>query len=187
MAGSRLDVLLSRYTSMVAMPWDKGLAPEQRVWMVVYPREEERRLRYRLGEFSTATHRAGHPWKASDFTTTFPHWIVERRNVQRYFEHPAFVERILPEFEQALVNKVVQEIAGVSTPNSVVALTGLGALFGFVKVSSLIEKVAPKVPGRLAVFFPGTWEPDNNYRFLEATDGWNYLAVPITSSERDVG
>ena len=33
--------------------------------------------------------------------------------------------------------------------------------------------------GRLVVFFPGQFE-QNNYRLLDARDGWNYLAVPIT-------
>ena len=29
------------------------------------------------------------------------------------------------------------------------------------------------------LFFPGEFE-NNNYRLLDARDGWNYLAVPIT-------
>ena len=35
------------------------------------------------------------------------------------------------------------------------------------------------IKGRLVVFFPGQFER-NNYRLLDARDGWNYLAVPIT-------
>jgi hypothetical protein len=35
------------------------------------------------------------------------------------------------------------------------------------------------IQGRLVVFFPGQFER-NNYRLLDARDGWNYLAVPIT-------
>ena len=31
----------------------------------------------------------------------------------------------------------------------------------------------------LSIFFPGQYE-QNNYRLLDARDGWNYLAVPIT-------
>ena len=38
------------------------------------------------------------------------------------------------------------------------------------------------VPGRLVVFFPGSYE-DNNYRLLDAYDGWGYLAVPITADQ----
>ena len=36
--------------------------------------------------------------------------------------------------------------------------------------------------GRLLVFFPGEVE-GNNYRLLDARDGWNYLATPITADK----
>lgn len=59
---------------------------------------------------------------------------------------------------------------------------GVGSLFGLARVSLLLEKVAPRVRGRVLVFFPG--EHDNgNYRLLDARDGWNYLAIPITAQE----
>ena len=35
------------------------------------------------------------------------------------------------------------------------------------------------IRGRLALFFPGDVD-NNNYRLLDARDGWNYLAIPIT-------
>jgi len=63
--------------------------------------------------------------------------------------------------------------------NTVVALKGVGSLFGFLKVKDVVDKLAPLVSGRLLVFFPGTYE-NNNYRLLDGYDGWNYLAVPIT-------
>ena len=63
--------------------------------------------------------------------------------------------------------------------NDVVALKGVGSLFGFLKVKGVVEQLARLVPGRLVVFFPGSFE-DNNYRLLDGYDGWNYLAVPIT-------
>lgn len=67
--------------------------------------------------------------------------------------------------------------------NTVVAVTGLASLFGLMRASRLIEAVAPDVKGRLLVFFPG--ERDGaNYRLLDARDGWNYLAIPITAEER---
>jgi len=42
--------------------------------------------------------------------------------------------------------------------------------------------VESSIRGRLLVFFPGEYE-NNNYRLLDARDGWNYLAVPITARE----
>jgi hypothetical protein len=63
--------------------------------------------------------------------------------------------------------------------NSVVAVFGVGALFGFTRVSRVLKLLEPSIKGRLVVFFPGTYD-QNNYRLLDARDGWNYLAVPIT-------
>jgi hypothetical protein len=60
-----------------------------------------------------------------------------------------------------------------------VAVSGVGALFGFTRVSQVLKLVEPSIRGRLVVFFPGQYE-ENNYRLLDARDGWNYLAVPIT-------
>ena len=59
---------------------------------------------------------------------------------------------------------------------------GAGTLFGLgdaVKVSALLNAVNDAVAGRLLVFFPGEHE-GNSYRLLDARDGWNYLAIPIT-------
>ena len=63
-----------------------------------------------------------------------------------------------------------------------IAITGIASLFGFVKVSEIIPAVANHIRGRLVVFFPGEFE-NNNYRLLDARDGWNYLSVPITAAE----
>ncbi len=62
---------------------------------------------------------------------------------------------------------------------SVVAVFGVGALFAFTRVSQVLKLVEPSIRGRLVIFFPGQYE-QNNYRLLDARDGWNYLAVPIT-------
>ena len=47
------------------------------------------------------------------------------------------------------------------------------------KVSALLNAVNDAIAGRLLVFFPGEHE-GNSYRLLDARDGWNYLAIPIT-------
>jgi hypothetical protein len=62
---------------------------------------------------------------------------------------------------------------------SVVAIFGVGSLFGFAHVSQILKQLEPDILGRLVVFFPGTYD-QNNYRLLDARDGWNYLAIPIT-------
>jgi hypothetical protein len=69
-----------------------------------------------------------------------------------------------------------------ATNDFVIAIKGVGSLFGFLKVKEVVDKLAPMVKGRLLVFFPGSYE-DNNYRLLDGYDGWNYLAVPITADK----
>lgn len=63
-----------------------------------------------------------------------------------------------------------------------VALMGIGSLFGFLRVSTLVQGVADAVRGRLVVLFPGEYE-NKTYRLLDARDGWSYLAVPITAHQ----
>jgi hypothetical protein len=63
--------------------------------------------------------------------------------------------------------------------DTVIAVQGVACLFGFTRVSLVLKEVVKDIRGRLVVFFPGEYE-GNNYRLLDARDGWNYLAVPIT-------
>ncbi len=56
---------------------------------------------------------------------------------------------------------------------------GLASLYGFMRVSELIRAVESSINGRFIFFFPGT-KDGNNYRLLDARDGWNYLANSIT-------
>ena len=55
-------------------------------------------------------------------------------------------------------------------------------LFGFLRVSELVSRVESSIRGRLLIFFPGEHE-NNTYRFLDARDGFNYLALPIVADE----
>jgi hypothetical protein len=66
--------------------------------------------------------------------------------------------------------------------NAVVALVGLGSLFDFIRVSRLIDAVEGTIRGRLLVLFPGEYR-HNTYRFMDARDGFNYMAIPITTME----
>ena len=73
------------------------------------------------------------------------------------------------------------QLSSQSSADGVVALLGAGTLFGLgdaVKVSALINAVNDAIAGRLLVFFPGDVE-NNNFRLLDARDGWNYMAVVI--------
>ena len=68
--------------------------------------------------------------------------------------------------------------SGARLDSDIVAVTGLMDLFDFVHVSAVVGALPPTFQGTLLVFFPGE-RVDKTYRFLDARDGWDYLAVPI--------
>jgi hypothetical protein len=179
---SYVDDLLAAYRKFVALPWQRDLAAAQQVWMAVYPPEHERRVRLHLTGFEVATKEAGHTWGLIDITTAFEDWMANHEYREQYFESPDLLEMALPAFFGHLVTDVRTQLEQQPDPNGVVGLVGSGTLFGLgekVKVSALLNAVNDAVAGRLLVFFPGEHE-GNSYRLLDARDGWNYLATPIT-------
>ena len=180
---NRIDRLLKSYARFIAVPWRDDASSAQRVIFCVYNAENELQLRAKIGEFEIATKQARHEWAVFDLTNTFADWFAIQRYKESYFEKPQLIHTILhkyldylrEQFEKFLLNRGI-------VANGVVALEGVGSLFGFLKVKEVIDMFAPLVKGRLVVFFPGTLENDN-YRLLDAYDGWNYLAVPITADQ----
>ena len=178
---NKLDLLIERYEAFVALPWQKGLAGSQRVIFVVYDKADERRLRARIDEFELATKKAGHGWRLIDLTDAFAEWMAAQEYRESYFEYPEDLTTVLPEFEAHLQGRIRDAVAECGDED-VVALSGIGSLFGFTRVSDLVKGVANEVRGRLLVLFPGEYE-NNSYRLLDARDGWSYLAVPITAHQ----
>ena len=178
---SKVKRLTQNYGKYIAIPWRDDAAAAQRVIFCVYSESEERMLRARLDEFELTTRQAGHKWLSFDLTDTFATWMSTQRYAKSYYQKPhllptlflKYLDYITDQFSAAL------EHEGADT-NTVVALKGVGSLFGFLKVKDVVDKLAPLVEGRLLVFFPGSYEK-NNYRLLDGYDGWNYLAVPITA------
>jgi hypothetical protein len=92
------------------------------------------------------------------------------------------IETALPAFLSHLASDVREQLAGRPSPDGVIGLVGAGTLFGLgesVKMSALLNAVNDAIGGRLLIFFPGE-QDGNSYRLLDARDGWNYLATPIT-------
>lgn len=182
---SELDDLLRAYKDFVAQPWDRTLAGPQKVWFLVYDPRQERRIRLRLPEFELATREAGHDWVGVDLTDTFGAWMGAHEYAEAYYatEDLSELQPALRDFEEDLESRLQQTLqTAAGGDQGVVAVHGLGSLFGITSVSALIEAVARSIRGRLLVFFPGQYE-GNNYRLLDARDGWNYLAVPITTKD----
>ncbi len=179
---SYVEDLLAAYRRFVALPWQQNLAPPQRVWMAVYPPDHERRLRLHVPAFGVASNEHHHPWALIDLTTSFERWMGQHDYRDAYFEDPELLETALPAFFDHLVAEVRAQLAEHAKPDGVVGLLGADTLFGLgdaVKVSALLNAVNDAIAGRLLVFFPGEHE-GNSYRLLDARDGWNYLAIPIT-------
>ncbi len=176
---SKIDNLLENYTKYITIPW-RDAAPAQRVIFCVYPESLERSLRLKLGEFELATVQARHNWLEYDMTGLFAAWLTKQRYAEKYFKMPELLPTLLPKFPDYIAedfNTFIQEQQ--ADHNTVVAVKGVGALFGFVKVKEVVDKISTTVSGRLLIFFPGSYD-NNNYRLLDGYDGWNYLAVPIT-------
>jgi len=177
---SRIDALTDRYADLVSMSWDRGLAPPQRVWFAVYPKEEERRLRYKVEAFRLATEAPGKKWVLVDLTDSFARWIDAHRYRDLYFDQPAKLPTALPRFLDATAQYALDQAAAKGADeDTVVALLGVASLFGFAQVSDLVPRIVGALPGRLLVFFPGSREA-NSYKLLDAREGWNYLATAIT-------
>lgn len=179
----RIEKLIEAYGRFAALPWEHNLAGPQRVWFAVYDPSDERRLRFRLDEFEIETKKAGHGWKLVDLSGAFAEWLAAEDYRKSFFEVPddlamsmaAFSDLVSERLKSALEDKTADG-------NTVVAVHGISCLYGLTSVSDLVSTVESSIRGRLLVFFPGEFE-DNNYRLLDARDGWNYLAVPITADE----
>ncbi|MDD5298212.1 MAG: DUF1788 domain-containing protein [Rhodocyclaceae bacterium] len=183
---SKVAKLLNVYREHIAVPWQQGLAGIQRVIFTVYDPHDELRMRANLLEFEIATKAAGHAWQLIDITDAFPSWMAGQRYRESYFETPedldGYVAGQISGFTHDLEQDLRNKIAESADANTVTALLGVGSLFGLSRVSHVVEKIADAIPGRLLVFFPGEYA-NNNYRLLDARDGWNYMAVPLVAAE----
>jgi hypothetical protein len=178
---AHIEELVASYKAHISAPWQRNLAGAQKTICVVYPKMDERRLRARLELFALATKESGHEWLPFDFTNVFSDWMAATNYRDEYFRSPSdltikletdFVQYAAGQLRNVLISPQADE-------TTVVSACGVASLFGFSRVSSLLKEVENDIRGRLTLFFPGEYE-NQNYRLLDARDGWNYLAVPIT-------
>lgn len=179
---SAIDRLLTNYSRQVRLPWQANSSGKQRVWFAVYPPAEERRVRARIPQFEALTLEANHGWITVNLTRLLPEWISAHEIREGIFAEPELFSAY-SELEDLAVERVRQACSPDDVDAAtVVAVTGLASLFDFMRVSRLIESVEDSVRGRLLILFPGEYA-GNVYRFMDARDGFNYMAVPITSTE----
>jgi len=179
---SKIDTLIKNYSKSIAVPW-RDIAAAQRVIYAVYPEADELKLRAKIGEFELATKNCEtgtHSWVHFDLTNTFAEWRQSLKYAKSYYQKPEVLASIILKYAEFIEAKFDDVLTKENpTDEDVVALSGVGSVFGFIKVSELVDRLAPKVKGRLLVLFPGSYE-DNKYRLLDGYDGWNYHALPLT-------
>jgi len=178
---ARIEDLAERFGRHIATPWQRTVSGAQRVIMLVYDKELERTLRARKVAFETAARQAGHDWHEIDISSEFALWMAADDYREEYFAAPEDLQlKLQAEFPAYLADRLGGFLnRNDITDDSVVALFGVGALFGLARLSHILKMVEADIKGRLVVFFPGHLER-SNYRLLDARDGWNYMAVPIT-------
>lgn len=175
-----IDRLIANYQRLVVLPWSPHLAGRQRVWFAIYPPVEERRLRARLQHFETATLEARHGWHLVDLTSLVPEWLANHEYRDGIFAEPQYCSPG-SEVEELTIERL-KHACQTEDANAVMAVTGLASLFDFIRVSRVLDAVETDIRGRLLVFFPGEYQ-HNTYRFMNARDGFNHMALPITSIE----
>lgn len=180
---SKIDVLLRNYIKTIGIPW-RDIAAAQRVIFAVHDKTDELKIRAKLGDFEIATKNSEdgkHGWAHFDITNSFAEWMHSLKYANSYYQKPQLLGSIIKKYGDFIEKKFVEFLQrGNLTNEDVVALSGVGTVFGFIKVSELVDRLAPKFPGRLLVFFPGSYSEMHNYQLLDGYDGWNYHAIPIT-------
>jgi hypothetical protein len=179
---SNVEDLLTEFRKRLAVPWRVDETPAGRVWILWYDKAQERRVRGRVQEFRLAAEQAGKGWREFDIAPRFGAWVAQQPWFERLAKRPAALPTVIPEFEDHLAETIRGELRACGA-NDILVLTGIASLFGLTRASSLIDKIVASVPGRVLVMFPGAHQ-GGIYRLLDGRDGWNYLAVPIPSTDR---
>jgi hypothetical protein len=175
--------LIQNYNRFVHLPWSNNIPGSQRVWFAIYPPSEERKLRAQIREFEYATIDANHKWLLVDITNEPAKLISSHKYRESYFLDPEAAGSMDEDIKDHIEKRINDELQSTEIDeNTVVALIGTSSLFGFIHISSIISSIDDNIKGRFLVFFPGIYDR-NLYRFMDARDGFNYMAVPITCDE----
>lgn len=177
---SKIDSLLYNYDKIINEPWSITLSGQEKVWFLVYDPSEQRKMDLRIGDFERYTKRAGKNWMEINLKSCFPQWMAAHNYRQKYFEKPKFIaDQIESDFKKYVISYLQEKLNDAAADeNTVVAVTYVSSLFGFLLLSDILKLISPDIKGRLLVFFPGEFA-NNHYRLMDARDGWNYLARPI--------
>ncbi len=87
----------------------------------------------------------------------FARWMAAEEYREAYFESPDDLQlKLDSEFAEYVAARIRETLEKPeATRTSVVAIFGVGALFGFTRASRILKLIEPYIRGRLVVFFPG--------------------------------
>lgn len=179
---NRIEILAKKFEDHISLPWQHNLAAAEKTIFVVYPKEDERRLRAKRELFHQASLKAGHFWHEVLLDTAFPDWMASQDYAEDYFAFPEDIRQKLEiDFANYLADRIGEALSNAGEDDAL-GLFGVGTVFGLTHVSSILQRLENAIKGRLIVFFPGSHEK-NKYSLLDARDGWGYMAYPITLTE----
>lgn len=186
---AKVDDLADRYFRHISAPWQKSLTGAERTIFLVYPRIDERKLLAKLPLFEEKTRQAGHGWRVFEFHRLFGEWFetLAPDHQEVLLEEPESFHQEMDldghhdsPFTRFVADRLLEVLeAPECDAQTVVALTGAGSLYGFTRLSAVLDRVRHAIRGQLLIFFPGSFD-GTHYRLLDARDGASYLAVPIT-------
>jgi len=179
---SKVDALINNYEKILKEPWVNKLSGHEKVWFLVYDPIDERKVALRIGDFERITKEKNKNWVEIDLKFCFPEWMKQHEYREEYFADP---EAIKDQIESNFKNYVIQYIAEIiqktdNLENTIIAITNVSSLFGFIKLSDVLSELYEFNKGRILIFFPGEFQ-NNHFRLMDARDGWSYLARPITA------
>ena len=177
---SKIDQLLSAFELVVNEPWTQSLSGQERIWFLVYDPSEQRKIDLRLEDFETATMKACKRWVLISLKNCFPSWMANHEYKEEYFNDPeTLVDQLEVEFKQYAIQFLTTEIENKCVDaNTLIVIKDISSLFGFNRISDVLNGCTTAFKGRVLIFFPGEFDK-NHYRLLDARDGWSYLARPI--------
>jgi len=178
---SKIDQLILAYDRVINEPWSSTLSGQERVWFLVYDPAEQRKIDLRIEDFESSTIKSGKRWESISFKKCFPAWMANHDYREEYFKTPEYlIDQLEAEFIPFAIEFLKNKLKEIqSDQNTLIAIKDVASLFGFGRLSEILKSCDSDFNGRLMIFFPGEFE-HNQYRLLDARDGWDYLARPIT-------
>lgn len=174
-----VDRLIEGLKQQLRLPWSQDKSGAERIWFLVFEPDRLRSVLARKDALRLAVEAADKRWEEIDISNAFGVWMANHRYADRYFARPQLASTITEDFVKHLVADIKREICKRQIDEqTLLVLTGTESLYGITKLAHTIRLLEDAIQGRLLVFFPGEYR-DQHYRFLDARDGWNYLAIPI--------